>query len=136
MSVSGLLVDACCMSPRRRLRANRELWQARQISRELRHDEASHLAGVLALNGNCARPDTGWSDAEMRFARAANAEEAASAAAMALVLCDECPVRFECHRWATVDRYTGLAAGSAWVRGRDFEPTSTINQPPQRGRAA
>lgn len=101
----------------------------RQILRELRHDEVSRLAGVLAVNGNCARPDTGWSDAEVRFAKAANAEEATAAAATALAFCGECLVRVECQRWAMADRYTGLASGMAWVRGRGFEPTSTINQP-------
>lgn len=107
-----------------------------KIRRELRHDEASHLAGVLAVNGSCARPDTGWSDAEVRFANAVNAEEATAAADTALVFCDGCPVLVECRRWATVDRYTGLAAGMAWVRGREFEPTTTINQPRQQERVA
>lgn len=94
------------------------------------------MAGVLAINGNCARPLTGWTEAEIRFAKAASAEEATAAATSVLVLCEECPVRVECRRWAKVDRYTGLASGRAWIRGREFEPTSTINQPRQRERAA
>lgn len=57
------------MSPRRRLRANREKWRADQTGRNIRLKIATHLAAVLVIHGNCARPETGWSEAERLFTK-------------------------------------------------------------------
>ena len=92
------------MSPRRRLRANREKWRADQTGRNIRLKIATHLAAVLVTHGNCAKPETGWSEAERLFTKADSAESAARASAPALLFCEECPVVRECRRWAAVDR--------------------------------
>lgn len=42
-------------------------------------------------------------------------------------LCSGCPVIEECRQWASIDRYTGLAAGSSWVRGSEYDAATTIN---------
>ena len=124
------------MSPRRRVRANREKWRADQTGRNIRLKIATHLAAVLVIHGNCAKPETGWSEAERLFTKADSAESAARASAPALLFCEGCPVVRECRRWAAVDRYTGRAAGSAWIRGQEYEPSSPINNPLPRVPAA
>ena len=53
------------MSPRRRLRANRERWRAQQVMRDYRRRTAADLAGVLALFGHCAVPGNAWTAAEV-----------------------------------------------------------------------
>lgn len=117
------------MSPRRRLRANRQLWRARERDRAWRSRMATDLALVLATQGNCAVPDNGWDAAEAAYASASNNLDAATAAESVLWRCEGCPVISECAQRATIDRYTGLAAGSAWVRGQEYDPTRTINNP-------
>lgn len=83
------------MSPRRRLRANREKWRADQTGRNIRLKIATHLAAVLVIHGNCAKPETGWSEAERLFTKADSAESAARASAPALLFCEGCPARQE-----------------------------------------
>ena len=115
------------MSPRRRLRANRERWRAQQVMRDYRRRTAADLAGVLALFGHCAVPGNAWTAAEVAHRFARDGAEAASAAEPAMRLCSGCPVIEECRQWASIDRYTGLAAGSSWVRGSEYDAATTIN---------
>ena len=116
-----------CMSPRRRLRANRERWRAQQVMRDYRRRTAADLAGVLALFGHCAVPGNAWTAAGVAHRFARDGAEAASAAEPAMRLCSGCPVIEECRQWASIDRYTGLAAGSSWVRGSEYDAATTIN---------
>lgn len=73
-----------CMSPRRRLRANRERWRAEQVMRDYRRRTAADLAGVLALFGHCAVPGNAWTAAEVAHRFARDGAEAASAAEPAM----------------------------------------------------
>lgn len=75
------------MSPRRRLRANRERWRAQQVMRDYRRRTAADLAGVLALFGHCAVPGNAWTAAEVAHRFARDGAEAASAAEPAMRLC-------------------------------------------------
>lgn len=115
------------MSPRRRPLQARRRWRALKAARERRLRSATELAGVLVTSGNCAFPGSGWDAAEIGHAAAASNLAAAAAAAPALQLCAACPVVEECREWATVDRYTGLAAGSSWVRGTEYDAGTTRN---------
>lgn len=124
------------MSPRRRSVANRRVWRAHKLNRIWRHREAAELALILVSAGNCAVPGTGWNQAEIRHATAPNSSAAADAAHQALKFCIDCPVINECAQWATIDRYTGLAAGSSWIRGQEYDPNTTINNPRPKTTAA
>ena len=115
------------MSPRRPPRQARLRWRAQKTAREHRLRTATELAGVLVTNGNCALAGSGWDTAEIGHATATSNRAAATAAAPALKLCAACPVIEECRQWATVDRYTGLAAGSSWVRGAEYDADTTRN---------
>lgn len=115
------------MSPRRRSVANRRQWRTHQLNRIWRHREASELALILVSEGNCAVPGTGWNAAEISHATAPSNAAAAQAADSVLSMCIDCPVLSECAQWASIDRYTGLAAGSSWIRGKEYDPHTTIN---------
>lgn len=93
-----------------------------------RERDVAALAFVLVSNGNCATSGTGWNQAEQQYLVAKNAEEAAQASGMVLGMCAGCPVIDECAQWARTDRYTGLAAGQSWIRGKPKDPNYTINQ--------
>lgn len=124
------------MTSRRPLLKNRRIWRTHLLNRIWRQRQATDLAGLLALEGNCAAPGTGWTDAEIRHANAPHNAAAAEAARSVLELCDDCPVIGECAQWAHVDRYTGLAAGSSWIRGQEYDPSTTINNPRPKDTAA
>lgn len=78
---------------------------------------ARSLAAYLAWNGACREEGELWGAAEREHAEAPTQWAAGAAAAPALALCRGCPVLDSCGRWAVVDRYTGLAAGQAWIEG-------------------
>ena len=90
---------------------------------------AIRLAGQLVIEGRCATPGTHWNAAELLYYEATTHAQAAWAANMGLGYCAQCPVIAVCHRWATVDNYTGLAAGQAWANGAPLAPHSTRYQP-------
>ena len=115
------------MSPRRTSRAGREAWAVQERRRRVTQFRVAELAVVLALEGDCAVPGSGWDVAEQGHVGARSDAEAAAAAAPAMALCGECAVLEVCRLWATLDRYTGLAAGRSWVRGREYDPSTTIN---------
>jgi hypothetical protein len=86
-------------------------FRARQVASEMTNDG-------LAI---CGGRGHWWSQREAAHDKAATAEEAAAAAAPAVQLCARCPetgAEGRCALRATLDGYTGLAAGQAWVAGR------------------
>lgn len=101
----------------------------RERQRTQRTELAIRLASQLAVEGRCATPGTHWNAAELLHQEATTQKLAQWAADMVLGYCAECPVIALCHRWATVDNYTGLAAGQAWVNGEPHAPRSTRYQP-------
>ena len=120
------------MSPRRTSRAGREAWAHQQRRRRVTRFRAMELASVLALEGNCAVPGSGWDAAEKQHLMARSNVEAAAAAVTALALCTECPVvrRVDCGPSWTVTR-AWLLAGHGFVAGSMTLPRrSTI---PGRG---
>lgn len=64
-----------------------------------------------------------WSQREAMHEQATTPEEAVQAAAPLVRVCRQCPIMAECRTWAVLDSYTGIAAGSLWVKGieRDID---------------
>lgn len=108
--------------PRRR----RLLTQSHGAAR--RERAVAELAYLLVIHGNCAVSGTGWDQAEKQYLSADSAAAAAQASSLVLGLCEGCPVIDECARWAQIDRYSGLAAGRSWIRGKEKDPNFAINK--------
>ncbi len=83
-----------------------------------REARAQELAVHLAWNGACREDRQLWGVAERDHASATTKWTARVAAAPAVELCAGCPVLTVCANWAETDRYTGLAAGTAWIDGK------------------
>lgn len=65
----------------------------------------------------CKGQSAVWLSLEMDHEAARTQAEARAAALPAVRMCADCPVRDLCEEWAVHERYTGLAAGLAWVQG-------------------
>ena len=97
----------------------------------------AHLARQLAAaitEAVCEGQGLLWGQWEAAHAAAATSAAAEAAAAPAMALCAGCPETVRCANRAEVDRYTGLAAGAAYVNGAR-KPTSAVvlnPEPPQR----
>lgn len=81
-----------------------------------RDARAQQAAARLVANACGEHTDT-WNRQEQLHASASTQAEARAAAAPLLRICGSCPIVDECRQWAVIDRYTGIAAGSAWVNG-------------------
>lgn len=90
--------------------------RARMGFRE-REARAQELAEYLAWNGACREHGQAWGVAERDHSAANTKWTARVAAAPALEMCIGCPALAQCAEWAEIDRYTGLAAGTAWIDG-------------------
>lgn len=77
---------------------------------------AQQAAARLVANV-CGDHTKTWNRQERLHEFAANQAEATAAAAPLLEICATCPIVEECRQWAILDRYTGIAAGSAWIKG-------------------
>ncbi len=86
---------------------------------------ATDLLDQMDGQGACKGQSVLWTDCEKRHLAAKTKKEAAAAAAPALELCQDCPVIALCNELATVDEYTGLAAGLAWTDGKPRPPEVT-----------
>ncbi len=93
---------------------------------------ARHYASERQIGARCKSEPRLWSQAEAGWRRASTNAEAALAAAPAFALCSECPISDACAEWARTDRYTGLAAGLSWTRGKahrkKFGPAVTLRR--------
>lgn len=88
---------------------------------------SANLAGWMAT-ANCRNLGWLWNAAEDHDAWNGGDVNAQHAAHAALELCTDCPALAQCRTWATYDRYSGLAGGLHWARGR---PTGqTAPKPP------
>lgn len=103
-------------------------WSQRQQRRLSRVEQAQKLSLQL-LSGNCVNYPKLWNDCETAHLNATKARAAQQAAELAFQLCQDCPVRDRCQEWATVDRYTGLAAGQVWVDGQPYLDNHTRYRP-------
>jgi len=96
----------------------------------LRRGEREMLAQEAAyalVGGNCADERGTWNALEATWAHATTKDVAADAAAPLIAVCQGCPLLTDgrCRAWAEVDRYTGIAAGTAWVNGAEKDPQWT-----------
>ena len=94
---------------------------------------ARAAAAVLVEEAAC-RPDRQLWDRQEKLHAAARTCEAARAAAEPLVeICATCPHQAgRCAEWAEVDQYTGIAAGRAWVNGKERPVHWIARQSPGR----
>ncbi len=92
---------------------------------------AQHLAMMIAAEdrAECRGSGKWWSEREAAHAAASSRLEAAAAAAPAVALCARCPVIGRCGELAQVDSYTGLAAGAAYIDGRELRPHQCRRNP-------
>jgi hypothetical protein len=98
----------------------------------------AHLARQLAAaitRAACKGQGEAWTEWEAAHADAVTPAQAEAAAAPALAVCAGCPEVTPGGRPApSLDSYTGLAAGTAWVNGMR-RPTADVvphRGPPQR----
>jgi len=93
----------------------------------LAQDASAQLKGAL-----CKDHRDLWNVQEASHESASSQFAAAHHAAPLLEICVSCPVINRCRRWASVDKYTGIAAGAAWVNGV-VRPPEWVRH--QRGRS-
>lgn len=67
----------------------------------------------------CGEQGDTWNLYEQLHAAAVTPVEARAAAAPLLEICRSCPIVDACRSWASLDNYTGIAAGSRWVDGSE-----------------
>jgi len=103
----------------------------RGINREvLARDAASRLS--LAA---CKESQEIWDEQEKVHGSAKVQAIARKAAVPLLRICAGCSVLGECRKWAQIDRYTGIAAGTAWVNGVE-RPTHWVRRQAPRRQAS
>ncbi len=91
---------------------------------------AQQAAARLIANA-CGSHTALWNRQERAHAAASSRPEARAAAAPLLEICGDCPIVAECGQWAVLDQYTGIAAGSAWVKGVG-RPAHWVHQHPMK----
>lgn len=69
-----------------------------------------------------------WNRHEDEHAAASTKEQARKAAKPLLEVCSTCPIIQACRRWAEVDQYTGIAASTAWLNGKE-RPAHWVRRP-------
>lgn len=72
-----------------------------------------------------------WNLHEDEHAVATTKDQARRAAEPLLEVCATCPIIQACRRWAEVDQYTGIAAGTAWLNGKP-RPVHWVRRPQSR----
>lgn len=87
-------------------------------------------AAVKLTDTPCSTQGKLWGAIEKAHRTAPNPEAAANIAAQALTMCPRCPKLPQCHTWASLDHYTGLAAGRAWINGTPQDAPNS--QPPKK----
>ncbi len=85
----------------------------RLSSRDVRAAQAS----ARLDRARCVGREAEWAEGEQRWTEARSVDEALTAAAPLIEICQACPVLAACAQWAEIDRYTGVAGGRPYVRG-------------------
>lgn len=99
----------------------------RPLSREvLARDAASRLAAASMPEGACAGQGQKWTELERQHRRSRAAQAHDVIEEIRRDFCDGCPARTGCAQWATVQQYTGLAAGAAYEQGERQEQTWSV----------
>lgn len=97
-----------------------------------RHKEAlAQAASVRLVAAACGGQGRLWTRQEGRHSIATSKAKAWAAARPLIEICAKCPIVAECRAWAEADDYTGIAAGSAWVKGVE-KPAEWIHNHPMK----
>jgi hypothetical protein len=97
----------------------------------------ARIASAEVEPAQCKGRGKWWTRKEAEHAAAVDSESAAKAAKPALRLCGRCPAYELCKYWAELDKYTGLAAGAAYLNGRRKDPAKVrqkVTPPHERSR--
>lgn len=78
---------------------------------------AQQVAATLRAAA-CRDQVVAWNRGERDWAAATGPQAAYEAAEPLLLVCGGCPIVTECEIWAGMDKYTGIAAASAWSNGK------------------
>lgn len=89
-------------------------------------DELLYAMGGRAA---CKAQSAWWVSCERDLEWAETVVEARAAAAPVVEMCRSCPVLDLCELWAVLERYSGLAAGHAWEKGRKRDPMVPMEDP-------
>lgn len=100
-----------------------------------RRDALAQAAAVRLVAAACSGLGRKWDRQEQLHLDATTHEQAVRAARPLTAICASCPIVTECRAWAEVDQYTGIAAGSAWVKGVE-KPTEWIHRHPMKKQAS
>lgn len=85
---------------------------------------------LYAMRGRAAcKGSAWWKSCEIDYEQAETVVEARAAALPVIEMCGSCPVRDLCEVWAATEKYSGLAAGHAWVNGRRRNPMVPVKDP-------
>jgi hypothetical protein len=104
----------------------------RPMSREvLARDAASRVAASTMPEGRCAGQGDRWTQLEQRHRRAGAEKAQDVIEEISRDFCHGCPARVGCAQWASVQQYTGLAAGAAYEEGERQDPVWSV---PRSGR--
>lgn len=85
--------------------------------RTLARDAAARLVAAA-----CREQGRLWDKGETEYETATTDREARDAVEPLVAVCASCPVPAECQRWASIDRYTGVAGGLVWHNGTPGAP--------------
>ncbi len=95
-----------------------------------KQDPQAQAAAARLVAAACRGESSLWAQQESRHELALSPAEAATAAAPLVALCASCPVVSECERWAIVERYDGIAAGTVWAAG-EKRPVGWLRSQPR-----
>lgn len=96
-----------------------------------RKEVLAQAASVRLVAAACAGQGKKWNQHEQLHKDATTHEQALTSAGPLVAVCATCPIVVECRTWAEADEYTGIAAGSAWVKGVE-KPTHWIHRHPMK----
>lgn len=103
--------------------------QSREV---LARDAASRMVAATMPEGACAGQGEKWTQLEQQHRRSGAGKAQAVVEQIRRDFCDGCPARVGCAQWASVQEYTGLAAGAAYELGERQDPAWSV---PRSGRS-
>lgn len=99
----------------------------RPLSREvLARNAASRMVAATMPVGECVGRGAQWSELERRHRRSGQEGAAAVIEEIRSDFCHSCPALLGCAQWASVQEYTGLAAGAAYELGQRQSVTWSV----------
>ncbi len=89
----------------------------------------ARLATAAITKAACKGHGRRWTDWECAHAAAGDSGQAELAAAPAMVMCAGCPETVRCAERAELDRYSGRAAGAAYLNGDRRQTAAVVRKP-------